>query len=76
MAPNLLLPLSLLVLLVVFCSKIKGRANTPFSREDKADREGIPHTPYSIGNSSRIIFRVGVKLPRALRGCFVEISHD
>ena len=30
MAPNLLLPLSLLLLLVVFGSKITGRANTPF----------------------------------------------
>ena len=29
-APNLLLPLSLLLLLVVFGSKITGRANTPF----------------------------------------------
>ena len=25
-------------------------------REDEGDREGIPHTPYSIGNSSRVIF--------------------
>ena len=42
-------------------------------REDRGDREG---TPYSIGNSSRVIFRIGIKLPRALRGCFVEVSHD
>ena len=28
------------------------------SREDKRDREGIPHThPDSIGNSSRVIFK-------------------
>ena len=48
------------------------------SREDKGDREGIPHThptPY-IGNSSQVIFRIGIKLPRALRGYFVEVSHD
>ena len=45
-------------------------------REDKGDRESIPYTPYSIGNSSRVIFRIGIKLPRALRGCFVEVSHD
>ena len=31
---------------------------------------------YSIVNSSRVIFRIGIKLPRALRGCFVEVSHD
>ena len=46
------------------------------TREDKGDREGIPYTPYSIGNSSQVIFRIGIKLPRALRGCFVEVSHD
>jgi len=47
------------------------------AREDKGDREGIPlYTPYSIGNSSRVILRIGIKLPRALRGCFVEVSHD
>ena len=34
-----------------------------------------PYTPYSIGNSSRVIFRIGIKLPRALRGCFVEVSR-
>ena len=45
------------------------------AREDKGDREGIP-TPYSIGNSSQVIFRIGIKLPRALRGGFVEVSHD
>ena len=29
-----------------------------FTREDKGDREGIPHIhPYSIGNSSRLIFK-------------------
>jgi len=40
------------------------------AREDKGDREGMPpYTPYSIGNSSRVIFRIGIKLPRALRGC-------
>ena len=26
------------------------------TREDKGDREGIPRTPYSIGNSSPVIF--------------------
>ena len=52
------------------------KKNTFLSREDKGDREGIPYTPYSIGNSSRVIFRIGIKLPRALRGCFVEVSHD
>ena len=35
-----------------------------------------PYTPYSIGNLSRVIFRNGIKLPSALRGCFVEVSHD
>ena len=35
-----------------------------------------PHTASSIGKSSRVIFRIGIKLPRALRGCFVEVSHD
>ena len=51
--------------------------NSFVSREDKGDREGIPqYTPYSIGNSSRVIFRIGRKLPRSLRGCFVEVSHD
>ena len=44
-------------------------------REDKGDREGIPpYTPYSIGNSSRVIFRIGIKLPRALRGCFAWLN--
>ena len=33
------------------------------------------YTAYSIGNSSRVIFRIGITLPRALRGCFVEVSH-
>ena len=28
------------------------------------------------GNSSRVTFRIGIKLPRALRGCFVEGSYD
>ena len=46
-------------------------------RDYKGDREGIPpYTPYSIGNSSRVIFRIGIKLPRARRGYFVEVSHD
>ena len=44
------------------------------TREDKGDREGISHT-HPIP-SSRVIFRIGKKLPRALRGCFVEVSHD
>ena len=39
-------------------------------------RRHPPYTPYSIGNSSRVIFRIGIKLPRARRGCFVEVSHD
>ena len=30
------------------------------------------HPPYTPG----VIFRVGIKLPRALRGCFFEVSHD
>ena len=30
------------------------------------------HPPYTPG----VIFRVGIKLPRALRGCFLEVSHD
>ena len=30
------------------------------------------HPPYTPG----VIFRIGIKLPRALRGCFVEVSHD
>ena len=38
--------------------------------------ENSQYTPYSIGNSSRVIFRIGIKLPRARRGCFVEVSHD
>ena len=34
-----------------------GNGTTP--REDKGDREGIPqYTPYSIGNSSRVIFQI------------------
>ena len=46
-------------------------------REDKGGREGIPHThPFFIGNSCRVIFRIGIKLPRGLRGCLVEVSHD
>jgi len=36
----------------------------------------LPYTPYSIGNSCRVIFRIGIKLPRALRGCVLEVSHD
>ena len=39
-------------------------------------RRRPPYIPYSIGNSSRVIFRIGLKLPRARRGCFVEVSHD
>ena len=42
----------------------------------KGTEKASPYTPYSIGNSSRVIFRIGIKLPRALRGCFVEVSHD
>ena len=47
-----------------------------YTREDKGDRGHPPYTPYSIVNSSRVIFRIGIKLPRALRGCFEEVSHD
>ena len=51
--------------------------NGLYPGEDKGDREGNPsYTPYSSGNSYRVIFRIGIKLPRALRGCFVEVSHD
>ena len=42
----------------------------------KGTEKAPPYTPYFIGNSSRVIFRIGIKLPRALRGCFVEVSHD
>ena len=45
-------------------------------RGERGQRGHPPYTPYSIGNSSRVIFRIGIKLPRALRGCFVEVSHD
>ena len=43
------------------------------ARDYKRGQRGHPpYTPYSIGNSSRVIFRIGIKLPRARRGCFVE----
>ena len=42
----------------------------------RGQRGHPPYTPYSIGNSSRVIFRIGIKLPRARRGGFVEVSHD
>ena len=42
----------------------------------KGTEKTSPIIPYSIGNSSRVIFRIGIKLPRALRGCFVEVLHD
>ena len=45
-------------------------------RGRRGQRRHAPYTPYSIGNSSRVIFRIGIKLPRAQRGCFVEVSHD
>ena len=41
----------------------------------KLTEKASPYTPYSIGNSPRVIFRIGIKLPRSLRGCFVEVSH-
>ena len=44
------------------------------SRDYKGDREGIPHI-HPIP-SSRVIFRIGIKLPRARRGCFMEVSLD
>ena len=51
---------------------MKAQKNTFIAREDKGDRKGIPYThPIRISNSSRVIFRIGMKLPRALRGCFV-----
>ena len=31
---------------------------------------------HRTGNSSRVIFRIGLKLSRALRGCLVEVSYD
>ena len=47
-------------------------------REDKGDRElrYHPYTPYSIGNSSRVIFRIGIKVPRAwmFRGGFAWLN--
>ena len=45
-------------------------------KEQERIKKASPYTPYSIGNSSGVIFRTGIKLPRALRGCFVEVSHD
>ena len=45
-------------------------------RGERGQRRHPPYTPYSIGYSSRVIFRIGIKLPRALSGCFVEVSHD
>ena len=38
-------------------------------RGKRGQRRHSPYTPYSIGNSSRVIFRIGIKLPHALRGC-------
>ena len=48
------------------------------ARDYKGDRDRghPPYTPYSTGNSSRVIFRIGIELPRARRGRFVEVSHD
>ena len=77
--------------LIIICKRLskmalvrakKGlRQEYVMAREDKWDREGTPpppspYTPYSMGNSSRVIFRIVIKLPQALRGCFVEVSHD
>ena len=60
---------------ILICSSSTTNAYIP--REDKGDREGIPpYTPYSIGNSSRVIFGIGIRLARALRGYFEEVSHD
>ena len=51
--------------------------NNTFDQERiKGQRRHPPYTPYSIGNSSRVIFRIRIRLPRSLRGCFVEVSHD
>ena len=42
----------------------------------KGTKKASPIYTLFIGNSSRVIFRIVIKLPRALRGCFVEVSHD
>ena len=56
---------------------VSNLSNVHKPREDKVDREGIPPThPIPYVNSSQVIFRIGITLPRALRGCFVEVSHD
>ena len=44
-------------------------------RIEGTEKASLIHT-LSIGNSSGVIFRIGIKLPRALRGCFVEVPHD
>ena len=36
----------------------------------KGTERASPIYTLSIGNSSRVIFRIGIKLPRARRGCF------
>ena len=48
----------------------------PHQERIKGTEKASPIQPYSIGNSSRVILRIGIKLPRALLGCFVEVSHD
>ena len=50
---------------------------TPSEQERiKGTEKASPYTLCSIGNSAPVIFRIGIKLPRALRGCFVEVPHD
>ena len=51
----------------------KLRANNLLQERKRGQRRHPPYTPYSIGNSSRVIFRIGIKLPRALLGCFLEV---
>ena len=59
------------------CDMREVKSLSQFKQERiKGTEKASQYTPYSIGNSSRVIFRIGIKLPRALRGCFVEVSHD
>ena len=57
-------------------SNVEPRVINTRQERIKGTEKESPYTPCSIGNSSRVIFRIGIKLPRALRGCFVEVSHD
>ena len=49
-------------------NRLLGRTQERIKGTEKAYP---PYTPYSVGNSSRVIFRIGIKLPCARRGCFV-----